>query len=298
MADPASVLVIGSVNHDITVRVVRFPRPGETLIGLDVAYGLGGKGANQAVAAARAGARTSLLATVGDDDVGAELVGRLRERGVDTSLVGTAPGLSTGTAHIVVDASGENQIVVVSGANHATLRVNREAVAAAGIVVLGGELPAATIEQAVTVAREVGTSVLLNLAPVLALTPEALAAVEYLVVNETEAGALLGRSLSGSLDNALAAVAALTAISTTAVITLGAQGAVWGDATGRTGHLAAPVVSAVDTTGAGDAFVGVMAAALAGGHGLPPAVALAVQAASLTVRLPGAAMSYPPIDLP
>jgi ribokinase len=293
MASPPSVLVIGSVNEDITVRVPRFPAPGETLLGLTVTYGLGGKGANQAVAAAHAGVSTSLLATVGDDAVGRQLVGWLAERGVDTTLVCTADGFASGTAHITVDTSGENQIVVVPGANHAPLQVDADVVAAASIVVLQGEVPASTIERAVLAARTSGTRVLLNLAPMLALTPETLAAVDCLVVNETEAGLLLGQRLTGALDNALAAVEALTAISTTAVVTLGAQGAVWCGSSGEAGHLPAPPVTAVDTTGAGDAFVGVMAAAVARGYDLPTAVAAGIAAAALSVQLPGAAMTYP-----
>ena len=297
MTAPASVLVIGSVNQDLTVRVPRFPGPGETLLGLDVTYGLGGKGANQAVAAARTGVATSLLATVGDDQVGQQLLAWLAERGVATSLVNEARGAASGTAHITVDAAGENQIVVVAGANALTLSVDEAAVAAASVVVLQGEVPVSTIEVAVSSAQRFGTPVLLNLAPVLALSPETLAAVDYLVVNESEAGLLLGQSLSGTPDNALAAVSALTAVSVNAVITLGGAGAVWADAVGASGHVSAPSVTVVDTTGAGDAFVGVMAAALALGYGLTTAVAQGIRAASTAVGLPGAAMSYPAFDL-
>src|SRR5438105_11780412 len=153
MGGPASVLVIGSVNQDITVRVPRFPQPGETLIGHDVVYGLGGKGANQAVASARTGTPTALLATVGDDPAGEQLAAWLAERQVDTRLVSRASGVASGSAHIVVDESGENQIVVVPGANALTLTVDESAVAGASVVVLQGEVPVATIEHAVAAAQ-------------------------------------------------------------------------------------------------------------------------------------------------
>jgi ribokinase len=290
----ASVLVIGSVNQDITVRVQRFPAPGETLLGRDVAYALGGKGANQAVAAARTGTPTALLATVGDDGPGRELRQLLASRDVDVSmlLTGTLP---TGTAHILVDDSGENQIVVVPGANHETdvVRVQAAAdvIAAAAVVVLQGEIPAAAIERAVALAGAART--VLNLAPFLDLDAETLARVDILVVNEAEAGLLLGRKVSAA--DALAAAEELASMSRAAVITLGAAGAVWaGDGSG---HSPAPAVDPVDTTGAGDAFVGVLAAATAAGRPLGRAVQDGVRAASRSVLQPGAAMSYPAFEL-
>jgi ribokinase len=283
--------VIGSVNQDITVRVQRFPAPGETLIGRSVAYALGGKGANQAVASARTGTPTALLATVGDDPAGHQLRHWLAERGVDVSLV-RAARLSSGTAHILVDDSGENQIVVVSGANAGTdalwVDAASEAVTSAAVVVLQGEIPVAGIERAVAL----GARTILNLAPVVAVAPETLAHVDILVVNEAEAEQLLGRTVSG---DTMAAVDALAAIGGAAVLTLGAGGAVWaGD--GR-GHAPAPTVVPVDTTGAGDAFVGVLAAAIARGQTLEHAVHDGVRAASQSVLLPGAAMSYPAFEL-
>ena len=282
------MLVIGSVNQDITVRVPRFPSPGETVLGSDVTYGLGGKGANQAVACAGTGVSTSLAATVGDDSTGHQLLQWIGERGVDTSLVRVDADASSGTAHILVDASGENQIVVVPGANALTTTIDQIALAGASLVVLQGEVPVATIEEAVALAQLSGVRVLLNLAPVLALTPETLAGVDFLVVNESEAGLLLGQPLTGTIDNALAAVSALTAISRNAVITLGAAGAVWGDAHGATGRLEAPAVSVVDTTGAGDAFVGAMAAALATGGDLVSAAGEGVRAGAAAVQRHGA----------
>ena len=209
-------------------------------------------------------------------------------------MVARASGVASGTAHITVDEAGENQIVVVPGANGRTGTVDEAAVASASIVVLQGEVPVAAIDAAVAVARRCGTPVLLNLAPVVAVSPATLAAVDYLVVNETEAGLLLGRQLT-TPDNALAALTELGSATSSVVITLGAAGAVWREAE-LSGRLAAPTVTVVDTTGAGDAFVGVMAAALASGHDLGSAAAQGIQAASLAVQLPGAAMSYPAFD--
>jgi ribokinase len=288
-----SVLVIGSVNQDITVRVPAFPAAGETLIGLDVVYGLGGKGANQAVAAARTGVTTALLATVGDDLVGRQLVSWLAERRVDVTLVGVDDARVSGTAHILVDATGENQIVVVPGANAATLpkRVDPAAIAQATLVVLQGEIPVATLERALVLARQFGTRSLLNLAPVVPVSHDVLRHVDFLVVNETEAGRLLDRTAPASLDDATEAAQALADLTGGAVVvTLGARGAVHA---GPSGRVAATAVVAVDTTGAGDAFVGVMAAAIAAGASLPAAVAAGVRAATQSVQFAGAAMSYP-----
>lgn len=279
------VLVLGSVNHDITVRVRRFPRPGETLLGSGVSYGLGGKGANQAVASASTGVRTALLATVGDDSAGRQLVVWLAERGVDVGRVAVA-ALPSGTAHIVVDDAGENQIVVVQGANVAT---TGEA-ADAAVLVLQGEIPVEAIGRAIRTAGD--ALVVLNLAPFIRLSADLLTRVDVLVVNESEAAELLGRTAPESVDEALVALAELAEVSRAAVVTLGARGAVWSDGQ-QHGHVAATATEVVDTTGAGDAFVGVLAAALATGRSLGDAVQDGVRAATESVRWPGAGMGYP-----
>ena len=275
-----SVLVIGSVNHDITVRVRRFPRPGETLLGSDVRYGLGGKGANQAVAAASTGVSTALLATVGNDSAGRQLLAWLVARGVDVDRVAMA-ALPSGTAHILVDESGENQIVVVPGANAITAGEAGDA----SVVVLQGEIPAEAIERAIRTAGD--ALVVLNLAPFLQLSADVLARVDVLVVNESEAAALLGRPTPKSLEEAVEALAELVKVSPAAVITLGARGAVWSEA-GSAARVPAEAVEVVDTTGAGDAFVGVLAATLATGRSLGDAVQAGVGAATESVRWPGA----------
>jgi ribokinase len=246
------------------------------------------------VASARTGTPTALLATVGADGPGRELLQWLVSRDVDVSMLRTG-NLPTGTAHILVDAAGENQIVVVSGANLETdpvrVQAAADAIAAAGVVVLQGEIPAAAIERAIALAR--GGPTVLNLAPVVDLSAETLAGVDILVVNEAEAGLLLGRKVL--VGDASEAVRELATMSRAAVITLGAAGAVWAGDGG--GHIAAPAVDPVDTTGAGDAFVGVLAAATARGRPLGQAVQDGVHAASRSVLQPGAAMSYPGFEL-
>jgi ribokinase len=294
------VVVLGSVNYDVTVRVARFPSPGETVLGREVAYGLGGKGANQAVASARAGVPTALVAAVGDDEVGQRLLGWLAERSVDTSHVRVAGGWSTGTAHITVDDDGENQIVVVPGANAsmtpAAIEAVRDLVAVAEVVVLQGELPVETVQHAVAVAGDAGTRVLLNLAPFVELRPETLAALDFLVVNELEAQRLLHGGTPASVETARLDAQRLSALGPAAVITLGADGAVWAR-DDESGHVGARAVPVVDTTGAGDAFVGVLAASLAQGAGLEQAVEDGVAAATLSVQHPGAGMGYPAFTL-
>jgi ribokinase len=290
MTRDGSVLVVGSVNRDVVVRAARFPAPGETVAGGPVRFGLGGKGANQAVASARAGVKTKLLATVGTDEHGRELRRMLAEAGVDTGLVTEAVGYRTGLALITVDDAGENQIVVVSGANEATtarrVRDAESALTQASVIVAQGEIPLAAIEALVESAP---ANVVLNLAPFVELPASVLRRIDVLVVNETEAAQLLGGPAPDELD----AVRALAELSRCTVITLGDRGAVFAgkDDVGRV-----PVlwpVRVVDTTGAGDAFVGVLAAELAAGSALAVAVASAVAAASRTVEVAGAAESYP-----
>jgi ribokinase len=308
MAGKGCVLVVGSVNRDVTVSTERFPAPGETVLGGSVLTGLGGKGANQAVAAARAGAATRFLATVGEDGEGRELVESLAAAGVDTTLVERAAGLATGTALVTVDATGENQIVVVPGANAATgadrVRAASPAVRAADVVVAQGEIPVASIEE---VAAASPRLFVLNLAPFVQVSREVLGRVDVLVVNATEAGQVLGTAAPSSLGEARTAVLALAGLVRNAVVTLGGDGAVLaGDAVGAAAaadpgtpgtaarHVPVPrSVPVVDATGAGDAFVGVLAARLAAGSALAEAAAAAVAAATATVRVAGAAHAYP-----
>jgi ribokinase len=271
-----------------------------------VLTGLGGKGANQAVAAARAGADSRFLATVGDDPEGRDLLTSLAAAGVDTALVEPARGRATGTALITVDAAGENQIVVVPGANTATdadrIRAAADAVRAADVVVAQGEIPVAAIAQVAAVGPR---RFVLNLAPFTEVSRDVLARVDVLVVNATEAGQVLGTAPPSGVAEAREAVTALASVARNAVVTLGRDGAVVAGAAaapqgrpGQGGHDAyhVPVsrtVEVVDATGAGDAFVGVLAARLAVGAALHDAATAAVTAASATVAVRGAAYAYP-----
>ncbi|TWD73039.1 ribokinase [Kribbella amoyensis] len=279
----AEVVVVGSANVDLVLPVRRIPRPGETVLASGLTRGPGGKGANQAVAAARAGARTAFVAALGDDDDGALLRSALGESGVDLSLVTTSDA-PTGTAIITVDESGENAITVAPSAN-AGLTLSADAVAAIGtakIVLSQLEIPFGTVQAAA------GASgyFILNAAPAAELSDELLAHVDLLVVNETEAEAVAGAKLASLLDRVPAAV-----------VTLGAAGAVVLTRTAGEVRVPGVPVEVVDTTAAGDTFCGVLAATLASTSttesDLTNAVRRANVAASLSVQAAGAIPSVP-----
>jgi ribokinase len=280
------VVVFGSINFDRSFRVAALPAAGETVIALSASGGLGGKGANQAVAAARAGALVTFLGAIGDDAPGRQLLAALERAGVETGFIRHFSGVETGSAMIVVDAIGQNQIVVSSGANALVDEELAQSVAQviveADVVIVQGELTRAATAEAIAAAGRVGARVIVNLAPYMEMTP-ALRTADPLVVNEVEASQLLGVTVADR-GSALAFGPQLLEFCRSAVITLGAEGAVLVDSDGAR-HLAAPVVADVrDTTGAGDALVGVLRSAVA--------------AASQSVTVPGAAESYPlfPLD--
>ena len=291
---PPAVLVVGSVNRDLVLQVDRLPGPGETVSAHGRADGLGGKGANQAVAAARAGASVALLATVGADAAGERSRAELDRLGVATHLLASAEA-STGTAVVTVDGAGQNQIVVDPGANAHTsaAQVATAPVAGVAVVVVQGEVPAATMVAAVEAGRAAGATVVVNLAPFVALAPEVRAGC-IVVVNEVEASQLLGTPAPSSVTAAGEAAAAVAAGSRVGVVSLGALGAVWAPSGGEAHHVPVPTPpEVVDTTGAGDALVGVLAASLAAGSAMPVAMSDAVAAGSLSVTRSGAAPSYP-----
>lgn len=283
-----SVVVVGSANLDLIASLPSIPVPGETVLATDRQSRAGGKGLNQAVAAARAGTPTLLVAAVGDDEAADVLLGEAAGAGIDTTLVRRVPGPS-GTAWIMVRPDGENAIVVDSAAN-ATLEAitpaERRAVAAATVVVGQLETPLQAIAEVATLAREEGTSFVLNAAPARALPDDLLAGVDVLVVNEHEA-----RQLSGEADPGRAAGALLARVGAV-VVTLGAEGALVADPAG-THRVAGVRARVVDTTGAGDTFTGVLAATLADGGDLGAAVARAVVAGALAVETEGAVPSIP-----
>jgi ribokinase len=283
MADGA-VLVVGSINVDLVVAVDRLPVEGETVIGGTFARHGGGKGANQAVAAARAGARTALVGAVGDDAHGREVLDELRAEGVDVDGVAVLDG-PTGVAAIVVDARGANQIAVASGAN-ARVPPGLVAGAAARVrydaLLVNHELDDDANQAAVHDARGRGAWIVVNPAPARSLTPALLAAGPLLTPNAAEAAAL-----SGERDPSAAARALAAATGAPVVVTMGAQGALLADGD-SVALVAAPRVAAVDTTGAGDVLCGTLTAALAAGAPVGAAVQRAVAAATRSVTLAGA----------
>ena len=279
----AEVVVVGSANVDLVLAVQRIPRPGETLLASDLTRGPGGKGANQAVAAARAGASTAFVASLGADDGGALLRDALEGAGVDLSLVSTS-GNPTGTAIITVAADGENSIVVAPSAN-ADLKLSAEALAGisqAKIVLSQLEIPFSTVQAA----AEESAYFILNAAPAAQLSDELLAHVDLLVVNETEAEAIAGKDFGALLTRVPAAV-----------VTLGADGAVILARDAAEIRIPGVSVEVVDTTAAGDTFCGVLAATLAAesttARDLTNAVRRANVAASLSVQTAGAIPSVP-----
>lgn len=296
-AKPAAVLVLGSINVDSTSYVERFPTPGETVTGTGFRMALGGKGANQAVAAHRAGAAVQLVGAVGADSAGDFAIGELSRLGLATDAVGRMPDAATGVAQITVAADGENTVIVTPGANAAIDASAARPGTPVGIAVSQGEVPAAAITALAEASAASGTPFLLNLAPPVALPAATIAVCDPLVVNELEAAAIGIRAerpgsddpVESWVDAARAAVASGTCRSI--VITLGAAGAVAADASDSR-HTAAPRVTPVDTTGAGDCFVGTLAAGLADGRDLHSAVGLAVAAATLSVLERGTVDSY------
>jgi len=278
---PATVVIVGSANVDQVFRVAAIPAPGETVLSHGFSIALGGKGQNQAVAAARAGAVTAFIGALGDDAFGSSIREGLAADGIGSEGVRTV-GAPTGTALIAVDDSGENTIIVEAGANALLdLRdTDAAAIADARVLVLQLEIPLATVTRAASVARAAGTRVLLNAAPIRELPAELLANVDILVVNEHE-GAFLAR------DGDVSTLAPIV------IVTLGAAGAVAHETGRHEVRVAAPKVSAVDATGAGDTFCGALAARLAEGATLEEALRFAVAAASLSVQKHGAVPSIP-----
>jgi ribokinase len=276
------VVVAGSANMDLVAMADVLPRPGETVLGREFAMVPGGKGANQAIAAARAGARTMLLGAIGSDAFGVTLKARITAAGVDTDLLRVVYGAS-GVAVVVVDAAGENVITVISGANNsftALLPPERDAIAAADVLLTQLETPIPAVTEAARTAREAGTRVVLNAAPARELPTELLDAVDLLVVNEGEAGALKERH-------------ELLDVVPRAVVTLGAAGAWFMDRDGTSVRVPAFQVSTVDSTAAGDAFTGAVAVAWAEGRDLVDAVRWACAAGAACVRTMGASSSLP-----
>ncbi len=288
---PAPMVVLGTVNRDHVVVVARQPLPGETVLGDSYGFGTGGKGSNQAVAAAIAGVAPLFVSAVGDDSAGRELLADLEDKGVDVSHVARLEGHPSGVALITVSREGENSIVVAAGAG-AMMSPAWTAATVAGLVRSGSilltqlELPLPVVVAACRSAEAAGARVALNLSPSREIPEEILAIADPLVVNAGEAGALAGEPL-GSPDDAARVASALAARCRSVVITLGERGAVIADSTGSQ-YFPAMKVPVVDTTGAGDSFAGTLAAALVRGGTLSEATQEGIAASAATVQHHGA----------
>jgi ribokinase len=293
----AHVVVIGSTNTDMFVVSERLPAPGETVLGGDFYTAAGGKGANQAVAAARAGARVSFVAKIGGDPLGAETVDRLKADGIDTSHLSVDADSASGVALIMVDGAGENLIAVAPGANGrlspGDVDAARDVIAGADYVLLQLEIPLDTVRRAVSLAREEDVPVVLNPSPVPSEDISDIAcSVAVLVPNRAECAAILGTDV-GDVEQTIAAAEDLVRRGAGAVAaTLGPDGAVV-SREGASSHVPGFSVGAVDTVGAGDTFSGYLAACLAEGAALEDAVHRAQAAAALSVTRPGAQPAIP-----
>lgn len=288
------IVVVGSINADLNVNVARHPNPGETLLGSGGNITAGGKGANQAVAAALQGADVAFIGAIGDDAYVKPALEYLDSSGVDLTAVATTPE-TTGLAVITIDAEGENSIVVVPGANALVtaemVSGHRELLADAGIVLLQGEIPADGFKEAV---HQTTGRVVVNLAPVIEVDREALLEADPIIANEHEAGLILeqlGATVHSEEPHELAQ-ALLDAGFHSVVLTLGGAGALVAAGTTMT-NIPTPVVQAVDTTGAGDAFAGTLCARLTKGDNLVTAARFAARVGAYSVTGEGAQASYP-----
>lgn len=285
------IVVIGSANIDLTTFTDVFPRPGETIFGRDFSLGFGGKSANQAVAARLCGADVAMVARVGDDMFGEATIQNFKSFGIDTSHVLMTPGVSTGVAPIFVESNGQNRILVVKGANDRLtpedVYAAKDVILCADKVVLGLEIPLLTSIKALEFAKEHGIQTIFNPAPAQVLDLAGVGCAGYVIPNETEAEILSGVSVR-NLDDARKCVKKLREGGLSQVIlTLGANGSLFGDH-----HIAPFAVEPVDTTGAGDAFIGSLAVFLSSGYSELEAISRANLYAALSTLAIGTQKSF------
>lgn len=300
MADQPSILVVGSVNMDLVVRTQQMPAPGETVLGEGFVTSPGGKGANQAVAAARLGARCRFLGRVGDDAFGQDLLGNLKAEGIDCTDLLVTEGAPTGVALIVVDARGENSIVVASGANYLLtpddIFPRAEAFEQADAVVLQLELPLPTVRAAIDLAGRHRCKIVLDPAPAPKQMPEALCKVDIISPNVGEAEIITGSKTGEERADKNIALDLIARGASAAVLKLGSRGSMVVTADGQMARIAAYDVDIVDTTAAGDAFTAALALAVARGEDLRSAARFANAAGALACTRLGAQAAMPTIE--
>jgi ribokinase len=291
-----SIVVIGSSNTDMVIKTAQLPRPGETTLGGDFFMNAGGKGANQAVAAARLGGNVTFFAKVGNDVFGSQAIALFRTEGIDTSNIVADDKYPSGVALITVDSKGENCIVVAPGANKALsvadLERKKDTIEKASLILVQLEIPIETVEYIATLSLTTGANLVLNPAPAWGLSDELLSTIDIITPNQKEAEMLTGIPVSDSESAKAAALALSEKGIKTVIITLGSSGALLLHEREFT-HVTAPVVKAIDTTAAGDVFNGALVVALSEGMEMRSAVEFACKAATISVTRLGAQASAP-----
>jgi ribokinase len=290
----SNIIVVGSLNADLVVRSPRFPQPGETISGEDLKIIPGGKGANQAVAAARQGTSTAMVGRVGNDSFGPELINNLKQNGVETAYVQTDPESASGTAIIVVDANGQNSIVLSPGGNGKVTPADVHGISfsAYKLLLLQLEIPVEAVLAAAQRAKDSGLRVLLNPAPARPLPNELLALPDFLVPNESELSLLTDLPVNDIPSAEHAAQTLLERGIQTVIVTLGANGALIVNKE-STKHIPSFKVDVVDTTAAGDAFIGGFASALLQNKSMEEAVRYGCACGALAATKFGAQPSLP-----
>lgn len=295
MNQAATITVVGSNNMDLITYMDRMPREGETIFGRDFELGFGGKGANQAVASAKLGGNVFMVSKVGEDLFGPEIIKNLKKIGVDVGSIQSIPDATSGVASIFVDQEGNNRILVVKGANDCVNRDDvdraRERIKRSDFLVMQLEIPVETVYYAIQVAHEVGTLVILNPAPATQLDFDALKNVFLFAPNEKETGTLCGDQIASIEDAKSCGKEFVDKGIQNVVVTLGERGSLLINSAGAE-HIPARKVSTVDTTGAGDAFIGSLAVFLAEGQTLLEAIEDANHYAALSTLSRGTQKSF------